>query len=139
LQQFLDRADRVDVLAFTLKPPNPGYRGRKQVENLVADTNAAMARVVLTAPKDDLEGLKVDADFVRQARTHAERYGNIRATAEFEEEGELHPEKWRSEVEGGPHTEAAPVDSSGDVSLDALRESLEAPSSGNVIPEAEDE
>jgi hypothetical protein len=125
---FLGRASRVDEMAFTLQMPNPDFHGREQIEHIVGDTNAARARVVLDAPVDQLDGLDVSAPFILEAREHIERYGKARVKAEFvDDDGIAYEDKWRSEAEGTPRTESAPVNpSTGEVSLDSLARSLES-------------
>ncbi len=93
---------RVRRLAFVLRRPNPNYVGRPRVESLLEDANAGLVRLVLEAPADSLEGLDLEAEYVREAIDHAvERgYGSLKADGEQDVGGQAVERRYDSAVQG---------------------------------------
>ena len=118
--------DRVLTMNFTLWPPNPNYKGRPLIKEVIAKTSSDQLRFIFTADPDDLLGLDTDADFLRQAVTHAAKgYGDFRAVGERpDDEGDVRRVKFDSKL---GETDVVPVSAdpeTGEVSHATLTEEL---------------
>lgn len=79
---------RVTTMSFKLQPPNPNYKGRPLVQSVIKGAGADMVTFVLRAGADDLAGLDTEAEFLRQAVSHAEKgYGKFAAVGERTDDG----------------------------------------------------
>lgn len=122
LPEWLSTVSRVTRISFTLRPPNPNFTNRPLIKNAVGDTEAAIARLVLEADPDSLDGLDTNAALITQALDHTDRgYGQVvSAAGEKMENGVAVPVEWRAN--GETTVAEAPVGESGEVSEDALRQ-----------------
>jgi hypothetical protein len=97
---WISSVDRVAELRFHLERPNPNYKDRKRVEQIIEGANASVADLVLKASHDDAQGLDVDDEIIRQAIDHATRkYGTFKAVGERSGEPEV---AWKSDAEVVP-------------------------------------
>lgn len=113
--------DRVTTLRIKLRRPNPNYRGRKKVEEIIEGAHVIAATIDYTALPDDDRGINLEDAIVSQAIEHVElNYGTIRATGQRNgrpeaynsKTGEVAVEVQAGEVE--PETgEVRPTDLSG--------------------------
>ncbi len=113
--------DRVLTLRVRVVRPNPHYDGRDNVERLIEGANARMVDVVWKAEPDALDGLDVREPFVREAITHADKYGSYAAKGEVQDL----PTTWGSNEEAAAEQRTVEADlRTGEVSGASLREQL---------------
>ena len=114
---WINSIDRLVELRFTLNRPNPNYKDREKVRELIEGLDAATVQIIARADPEDPDGLTVDDAFVSQMIEHASHDGTWRAVGE--KAGEPDPLKWRSDeevlpehtVQADPETkEASPED-----------------------------
>ena len=117
---------RVRHLELKMERPNPNYHGRNHVESIVEGTNARLARLVLDADEQDLDGLNIDDPLIREAIQHAlEDYGSVKAVGDVPTPTGSQESVWRSDVDGSPIETRVPVDpATREVVPDALRDEL---------------
>jgi hypothetical protein len=101
--EWRQSVERVIALRFALARPNPNYGNRQQLRQLIEDGNAEMVKTIMRANPEDLDGLNVDSEFVRESIEHvSEGYGNFAADGEAVEEGEAYLTSWSSAQGGTP-------------------------------------
>ena len=84
-------------LRFHLERPNPNYKDRERVEQIIEGANASVADLVLRASDDDAQGLDLDDEIIQQGIDHATRkYGTFKAVGERPGEPEV---AWKSDKE----------------------------------------
>jgi hypothetical protein len=111
----------VTRLRVHLKPPNPTYEGRPDVERLIED--ARLVTATLDLRSDDIN---TDADLIGQALDHVQRgYGDgsasgVRGTGDTEIET-----VYNTDMEGETEVVERPADpETGEVSQETLQEEL---------------
>jgi len=120
--------DRVTELRFHLERPNPNYKDRERVKQIIEGANARVANLVLKASDDDLQGLDLDDEIVKQAIDHATRnYGTFKAVGERPGEPEV---SWKSDEEVVPERTIGADPATREASHGGLRNELESHSSG---------
>jgi hypothetical protein len=101
--------DRIVELAVRVDRPNPSYPS-KRVRELVEGTNARMAKIILQADADDLQGIDITDEFVTAAIDHGLEYGWIHAKGEVSVDGETEQLAWKSESQGSVPTRDVAAD-----------------------------
>jgi hypothetical protein len=133
-EDWLRRVKRVTELSVTLYRPNPNYRDRDRVEELIEGVRARVFTGTWRARPDDPQGIDLTEEVIREAIEHAEEHGRWAA------EGEVDPEadteglrvdlggrvRWRSdETAWTPQAEVPADPMTGEARGDALRDELE--------------
>jgi len=119
--KWAESVDRIVRLRVRLRRPNPHYGDRKRVQELVEGANAQMARIVWSADPEALDGIDVNDEFVREAISHAERYGSYAASAE---RGGV-PVAWGSDQEAAAEERVVEADpETGEIPAERLRRQL---------------
>lgn len=110
--EWSEHVRRVKRLEIRLERPNPHYGGHDYVERIIEGTHAQLAKLILEASGEEVAGLNLDDDLIRQAIAHAldGDYGTVKAVGEEVVQGQLRETEWRSEVEGSPEQTKAPID-----------------------------
>jgi hypothetical protein len=123
--------DRVTLVHATLERPNPHYGARRRVRELIEDTNARIAELVVRADPSELQGLDIGAPFVREAIEHtSDNYGSL--TAVGERGGD--EAQWNSKLKGAAEVSRVPADPvTRDVSSNALRHELGDPTAADEM------
>jgi hypothetical protein len=128
LDEWIETVRHVDRLEIRLERPNPDYHGRDAIERLIEGTRAEMAKIILDASDEEIRGLNLDDDFVRQAIEHGQAYGKIKAVATVQVQQRSREVQWRSEVEGSPKEARVEADPATREALpDELERVLEEP------------
>lgn len=120
-REWASTVDRIVLIRLVLERPNPNYRGRRQVEQIIEGANAGLAQLQLRAKKDDPQGIDTKDQLVNEAIDHAAEHGRYSAV------GERGPSElaWTSAQQGAAEIRRASVDpSTGDVSSQRLRHEL---------------
>jgi len=136
--------DRVSRLRFRLQRPNPNFDGRPRIEEMVDGTHSKMVDLVLTADPDDLEGVDLEAEYVKQALAHAvdKGYGYVKADGEQRVGDHTVDRRYDSLRDGSERIEQLPADPSGSVGTGALSEALDTvvpdPSTEAALPDDDD-
>lgn len=123
-QKWTAGLDRVVRVRARLERPNPDYKGRQAVKELIEGANARMTEVAWTADPEDPQGIDTRDDVIRQAIEHARRYGRARAVGERQGL----PSLWDSLEEGVAEQRVLMTDpKTREVDLEALRAELGDP------------
>jgi hypothetical protein len=95
-EDWTGSVDRIVRLRTRLERPNPDYKGREKVKELVEGANARMTEIAWTADPENPQGIDARDEVIREAIEHARKYGRARAV------GERHglPSLWDSGQEG---------------------------------------
>lgn len=80
--EWLQIVSRVERIRVKLERPNPNYRGRRRVEDLLEGLNARTAEVGAQAATDDPQGLDTDDDLFEELIGHADAYGSYAAVGQ---------------------------------------------------------
>lgn len=92
---------RVEELRFSLHRPNPNYVGRPRVEGLMEQAHARLVRVVMQADPDELQGLDLEGEYVREFLDHSQRsYGSFKALGATTVNGQEVEQRYDSTAEG---------------------------------------
>jgi hypothetical protein len=94
-EEWVETVDRVLTLRVRVERPNPHYGDRDKVKELIDGANARMADVIWKADPEALDGIDVSEPFIREAITHADKYGSYAALGEIADK----PTQWASEQE----------------------------------------
>jgi hypothetical protein len=123
-RESVDRVERVEVV---LPRPNPNYRGREHIEQLIEGAHARRTRIVWEASEEDLAGLNLDDAFVRESIEHAlDEDAKLRVSGVEETDVGPRQTQWRSEVEGVPQEGQAEVNpETGEAEPEALRREVD--------------
>jgi hypothetical protein len=99
--QWRHDVSRVEELRFSLRRPNPNYVGRPRVEGLIESAQARLVRVVMQADPDELRGLDLEGEYVREFLDHAHRnYGSFKALGAKTVNGQDVEQRYDSAAEG---------------------------------------
>lgn len=131
---------RVSKLRLMLRRPNPNYAGRPRVESLIEEANAALIRLVMEAPQDDLEGIDLEAEYIQQAIDHTvdRGYGSLRADGEQTINGELVERRYDSVTQGGELIQEVEASATG-VDPGALSDALDTVGDDPLVEAADDD
>ncbi len=110
---------RVTQMRFTLRPPNPNYEGRPDLERLIAGANLSAADLTL---RSDV-GVTTDSQIVRELLDHVNRgYGNGVSVGERPIDGEIVESVYSTELDGETEVSIRPANpETGEVEPETLR------------------
>lgn len=117
---------RVTRLTFTVHLPNPNWVGRDRLEKLMEDSKAGLARIVLQAEPDSLEGLDVQSEWVQQLVEHTEEkgYGTLKADGEAVIAGQDTERRYDGAARGAEELRELPVAVTGSIASETLSDAL---------------
>lgn len=131
-KQGLKRVRNVRVI---LHRPNPNYRGRKRVEELLEGSRASVLRTLFEADPDSLEGINIEDVYIQQMLEHVENgYGSFAIVGDHQSgpDGPVEEERFDSAADGAEALAHVEGDSgSGEVTMSALSATIDS-----VDPEA---
>jgi sugar phosphate isomerase/epimerase len=81
-EEWAGSVDRVVRLRARLERPNPDYKGREKVKELVDGANARMTEIAWTADPESPDGIDTRDEVIREAIEHTRKYGRARAVGE---------------------------------------------------------
>jgi len=143
-EDWLGTVARVTAFRVTLERPNPGYEGREEVEGILEGTRSGIMNMILRADHENLDGLNVDNELLRQMIQHVQaNHGSRAADGETMEGEQTFTSSWSSEYQGSPVQRTVNVDPT---TLEASHATLQAaleelgisPDLRDVIPPVED-
>lgn len=124
-EEWRRRVSRVQRLSFRLRLPNPNFRGRERLEQMMVSSRAGLLRTVYEADPDDLEGLDLEAEYIGQMRQHADMgYGNYRAVGTQQTEAGEVEERFDSTPGGAERVDQVDVDDGQSIPLGVMVERL---------------
>jgi hypothetical protein len=117
-------------MRFNVRPPNPTYRDRPDLERLIEGAALNAAQLVLRSDA----GIVTDADIVRQLIEHVDLgYGDDVAVGERTVAGEVVESVYSSDLRGESEVNVVPANpETGEVEPETLRRELRGPKDVDV-------